>query len=143
MQPPLTFSERHQLVIDFTQQAREKESLKQRRGLFPDHPKAIVRYLLTGYFVNDEADMVINDEQFVLDYIEYERALEHDQQLRNALGIRLTLDPEITACTLLSSYRRSPQHLNILSTMRDYLKALYRSYVPTKHTQPFKYMSGF
>lgn len=122
MQFPITFSERFQLIHDFMRQTLEKRMTNQTHRYFLDHPKAIVRYLLTGNIIYHKIDKLISDEQFILDYITYEYALERNKQLRNTLGIRLTLDPRATAQKILHDYRKPPcVNWHILSTMRAYL----------------------
>lgn len=146
MEPPINFSDRFQLVHDFIRHAWEQYKSKlATHQLFPDHPKAIVHYLLTGNMIDSEIDGMISDEQFIVDYVRYENELERNKQLRHIFDIRLTLDPENTARTTLKYYRTSPKHLNILQTMRIYIMASYHIHVPIQHNSKKhrKHLAGF
>jgi hypothetical protein len=145
-QPPINFSDRFQLVHDFIRQAWEQyQSKLAMHQLFPDHPKAVVHYLLTGNMIDAEIDSMISDEQFIIDYVQYEYALERHKELRNTFDIRLTLDPENTARAMLKHYHTSPKHLNILQAMRIYILSTYHIHVPILYNSKKhrKHKAGF
>ena len=87
--------------------------------IFPDHPKALVHFLLTGRFIDERTiDFLITDKQFIEDYTCYEKCLEANELLRNALDVRLSIDPERAACIALATYSKSRRHLHILETIK-------------------------